>query len=462
MTEERKQELEQLLNEAMATENLEILRSGAEPSLVPVEVYREHLQQRWTSYSENVRSALVSFTPHIVSKATKSKLLDFIRKELAQFIHEDKIQSASFFIKGGYFDGVPLDWLLEQLLRIAIARGIEEAVSAFDRCTEDTPGSFQHFALIEGIRLEAEIQAYGGIRLVPLSNAISDLQRYWPTFFISSVGMPEDFFQSKTVLIIDCSVSPVFHKPFPELSQVDNYPFRVEVDGENFPNFMVDDFCEQFCQALSLACNFSVQIAFSWRFLAEDQLFNLSYGIEGATIGISSLTSWPSNPFGIPTKAEDAQIEKAKCLYDILVNPNLDVGEKSRIPIDRWIKSKAGEDPVDKVIDLGIAFEALYIGDSDGGEITFKLAARAAWHLGTDKECRKKLLAEFKQIYNWRSKAVHTGSLPQKKESRKKRRPFTPEEVDKFIQRAQDLCRKSIITILEEGKFPDWNDLILG
>ena len=35
MIEERKQELEQLLNEAMATENLEILRSGAEPSLGP-------------------------------------------------------------------------------------------------------------------------------------------------------------------------------------------------------------------------------------------------------------------------------------------------------------------------------------------------------------------------------------------------------------------------------------------
>ena len=101
MTEERKQELRRLLEEAM--ESLVILRSGDEPSFIREEVYREHLLQRWTAYSENVRSVLVSFTPHITSEVTKSKLLDFIRKEFAQFIHEDKIQSASFFHKRWLF-----------------------------------------------------------------------------------------------------------------------------------------------------------------------------------------------------------------------------------------------------------------------------------------------------------------------------------------------------------------------
>ncbi len=218
MTEERKQELRRLLEEAM--ESLEVLRSGTESSLVAVEVYREHLQRRWTSYSENVRSALVSFTPNIVSKTTKAKLLGFIRKEFAQFIYEDKIQSASFFKKGGPYDGFPLDWLLQQLLRITIAWGIEEAVLRVDRCTEENSGSFQHFALLEGIRLNAEIPVYKGMRLVPLSDAASYLQRYLPTYFIGTAGMPEDTLHSKTMLVIDCSVSPIFHKPLPELYQV--------------------------------------------------------------------------------------------------------------------------------------------------------------------------------------------------------------------------------------------------
>ena len=31
-----------------------------------------------------------------------------------------------------------------------------------------------------------------------------------------------------------------------------------------------------------------------------------------------------------------------------------------------------------------------------------------------------------------------------------------------FIVRAQDLCRESILKIMEDGGFPDWDSLILG
>ena len=39
---------------------------------------------------------------------------------------------------------------------------------------------------------------------------------------------------------------------------------------------------------------------------------------------------------------------------------------------------------------------------------------------------------------------------------------LSQEEVREFITRAQDLCRDSILKILEDREFPDWNDLILG
>ena len=67
-------------------------------------------------------------------------------------------------------------------------------------------------------------------------------------------------------------------------------------------------------------------------------------------------------------------------------------------------------------------------------------------------------MKEFSEIYNWRSKVVHTGKLPNKT----KKTPFTHEEVQQFIERAQDLCRESIMKILDDRKFPDWNSLILG
>ena len=68
-------------------------------------------------------------------------------------------------------------------------------------------------------------------------------------------------------------------------------------------------------------------------------------------------------------------------------------------------------------------------------------------------------MKKFKTIYDWRSKAVHTGKLSETVKIEKGQ--FVP--ISDFITEAQDICRDSIMKILEDGKFPDdWNDLILG
>ena len=264
MIEERKQELRQLLNEAI--ENLEIQSRSGDRYSFPVEVYIEHLRERWKSYSAE-SMGILGLKPGIVSEATKSKLLDFLREELAPFIDEDRIQSASSCIAGslGLFNGFPLEDLLAQLLRIALVHGVEKAVSDFDKCTEETSGSFQAMALLEGIRLEKEREVFGGIRLVPLPRSTSELPYYLPTSSIRLLDMSEDFFCSKTLLIIDCSISPIFCKPFglipiKELVTQEHPRFQVEVNGENLPNFRVNEFYEKFCQALSFTCNSPVQI----------------------------------------------------------------------------------------------------------------------------------------------------------------------------------------------------------
>ena len=441
MTEERKQELRQLLTEAMAS--LEVRRSGTEPSLLPMEVYRIHLQRYWTSYSEDL--GILSFDPHIVSETTKSKLLDFIRAELAPFIYEDQIQSASFSLQGGLYPG-PLDILLKQLLRISIVRGIEGAVSAFDRCTKDTHVSFQYIALLEGVRLEAEIQVFKGIRLVPLPHSTSELSRYLPShpgLSLYLLGMSEHIFIGKTLLIIDASVSPIFHKPFSITSQEDieqlNRTFRVKVNDEKFSHFNVADFYEKICQALSLACNSAVQISLGWQFLAKDELYNLNFGMGGGQF-FTHLS-----PFESTTEVGETQMEKAKHLYHILVNLEANVREKLRIPIDRWIMSKTTKSDVDQMIDLGIAFETLYLsGIGETTELSFRFRLHASWHLGKDKEHRNELLTKFGQIYGGRSKAVHSGKLDEKVKFGGERIP-----ISEFIKKAQDLCRESIMKVLE-------------
>ena len=190
--------------------------------------------------------------------------------------------------------------------------------------------------------------------------------------------------------------------------------------------------------------------------MAEDELFNLN--IDGFSGGGYVRRSFQER---FPTVGE-TEIDEAKCLYRSL--NKLDSGDrkKLRIPIDRWMKSKTSGDPDDKIIDLGIAFEALYLSDiKEKTELSFRLRLHAAWHLGKDKKCRKALMKEFWEIYNWRSAVVHTGKLPKKKVSKKKKIPYTEQEVVEFIERAQDLCQQSIIKIMGKRKFPKWADLIL-
>ena len=229
--------------------------------------------------------------------------------------------------------------------------------------------------------------------------------------------------------------------------------FRFDVKNREFSNFNEADFQEKFCQALSLACNSAVQIDTVWDYITEDELFNINR--NRGSISFTHLLS-------APVKIGKTEISEAKCLYEKLVDPNSKVAGKLRISIERWIKSKTNNSDVDKMIDLGVAFEALYLSETDyNREIRFRFSLHAAWHLGKNKAHRKELMKEFKTIYDWRSTVVHTGKLP-KKGSGKKKKPYPPEEVEAFITNAQNRCRKSIIKILEDGEFPDWNNLILG
>ena len=203
MTADRRRELEQLLN--MATKSLQIQTLSRKRYSFPVAVYIERLRERWMSYTAESMDIL-GIKPGIVSKTTKSNLLNFLREELAPFIDEDRIQSASSCVTGslGLFNGFDLEKLLAQLLRIALVHGVERAVSDFEKCTGGASGSFQAMALLEGIRLEEKIEVFGGIRLIPLPRSTSKLPRHLVDFS-SSFNLSKNFCCSKTLLVIDCS-----------------------------------------------------------------------------------------------------------------------------------------------------------------------------------------------------------------------------------------------------------------
>ena len=474
MTEERKRELRQLLEEARKSLVIRY-EYGGPVSYIPPDVYKEYLQERWTYYGIDFLSFAFSiqFVPDIADRRTKSNFLDFIREELPLFINKapnpdlDCIQTANYLIQGDSSPGdrlyrwpgesLRLLMVMERLLEITLVRGIQEAVSFFDSCSraEGTLIFLRDIAFLEGIKIETEIQLFNGVRLVPLpSGEISQkVKEYLPSISVKAFINHADSFFGRTLLVIDRPGLSVLCKPSEKLIQngtrIDDLPFQVEVPEVKFPNHeAVGSFDKFFCQALSLVCNSAVEIVITGFFFQEENSFNQTHG-PGKMFRYF-------NPLGNLPKTEEVEIEKAICLYERLVGLDSNGREKLRIAIDRWIKSKASGSYVDKMIDLGIALEALYV--TSHRKIGKRLRDRASWYLGKDNEDQAKLNKEFKEIYEWRSKAVHTGELPNKTE----KIPFTTDEIRNFIDRTQNLCRKSIKKILEDGEFPDWDSLILG
>ena len=472
MNQERKQKLTQLLNEAI--EDLEILPRYTDPPLTPIDIgrYKRYLQESWKSYSPDTERLVRQFKLEI-NTDTKSKLLDLISSELDPFIYEGKISTGYFYVLcvRTNEERLELNDVLEKLLNIAIFGGIDAAVSAFEECvSEDASASFESITLLEGITLETEIQVFDGIRLVPIP-ASSNL----PRCFSSLPQRDVSNFYWKTMLVIDYAISPIFQKPslaataedknytvFSEKPPMDIKGFRIKAKGGKSPEYTCTYstiFHQKFCQALSLACNSGVKPAMSWKFVAENELLNINPRS-------SRLASGSPGPFKNCIKVSKDEINKAKCLYEILVdsssNTPTNIAEKLQIPINRWIQSKSSETPEDKIIDLGIAFESLYLSDRDGNsELSFQFRLRGAWYLGKNKGHRKKLMKDFYQIYDWRSKVVHTGKIPNKT----KKTSFTQQEIEEVIKKAQNLCLDTIKKILKKGKFPDydyWNSLILG
>ena len=494
MTEERKQELRQLLNEAL--EGLQIgVRSKVNSLLLSPTVdddstvsqlffgsaslplsqvkLRDYLQQRWRSYGIDSSSGVMYLQFYIANQTTESKLFGFIRRELKPFIHEEEVNSSYsvsyaitgekdgfrlHVIRGGVID---LPYLLEHLLKIAVTYGVEKAVSTFDEGSslKGKQGFYQDIVSLEGIVVEKEIQVCEGVKLVPFPQLTTfEFGSYFPGSSIRDSRFARQTNIGKTLFIIDRPLLSIFHKSFHESFDamlIDDLPFQIETDNIKFSNHdEVDSFRELFCQALSLACNSPVQIAFKWWFLAEDDLFQ---PFPGGSIGYSPRL------FGNSVKAGQSEIDKAKCLYRDLINLNSKTQGKLKIAINRWIKSKTRQTPKDRIIDLAIAFEALYL-PTDNNELTFKLSVRASWYLADGKEDREVLLAVFKEFYKFRSRVVHGGEPKENVTIRGKSIP-----VSQFVTKVQNLCLESIKKImnhcLKEGKFPDndyWDSLILG
>lgn len=123
------------------------------------------------------------------------------------------------------------------------------------------------------------------------------------------------------------------------------------------------------------------------------------------------------------------------------------------LSIDRLLRSRLSRSLEDRIIDLGMAAEIALMhnpkGTGDGkSEITNKIASRGAWLLARDASERLSISRTIEELYNARSKVVHTGEASGKLQSR-------IAEFDATVVRIA-------LALMSRGAFPDWKSLVLG
>ena len=135
-----------------------------------------------------------------------------------------------------------------------------------------------------------------------------------------------------------------------------------------------------------------------------------------------------------------------------------------QLAIRRLTLAAARNDEKDRLLDLMIAAEALFLAGDGQAELSFKLALRAALYLGDGSSVRRDIFKHFRRAYDLRSKIAHGEDPPvlALKGSEMSSSEFVSAMAD-YLHRAVIKAAKQIS---QEPKSPkklmDWDSLMFG
>ena len=161
---------------------------------------------------------------------------------------------------------------------------------------------------------------------------------------------------------------------------------------------------------------------------------------------------------------QEEEVTNLRTLVSLLVGKSgrsrsiLQARKRLANSIDRY----APDDP-EKLIEYAIALESLFLDDSDGRtELSYRLALRAARLLEKDLESRRSCFHTIRDLYKFRSRIAHGGSLEELK-------PIEQKRLESVLLRCPSIVSRSIRALLERGpsavgKKPAdyWQELELG
>jgi hypothetical protein len=142
-----------------------------------------------------------------------------------------------------------------------------------------------------------------------------------------------------------------------------------------------------------------------------------------------------------PYTLKRAEITGMGQIYEKLVSLTSHQRKFLDIPLGRFHDSYERRNEGDKLIDLCIALESLYVREKD--ELAYRLALRCACFLEQDKEELAKTFRRVKDIYDCRSGIVHgTKALKE-------------EQLSELVTDAEKYVRQSICKLLSDLRYVD-------
>ena len=319
------------------------------------------------------------------------------------------------------------------VVRAAATLGSERATQLLLSWIEGKPLRYQSKALLSGATVDQPLSLKEGIQVTKLPLSTNELAIHLPRHSIHVHGYQS--FLGRALLSINCQSEPALYLPS-ENDVTTKDPTHTWAQG-SIPAFSLDTFCE----ALSLACNNCVRWKFSWRDVGDLQEFNTGFFSGPAFTDVPDL---------LPGVCLSQQhLEHAHHIH-LTRHTNRKTRRDLDTAVSRWVRSKRANTSLpDRFIELRMALEALYLKDYSG-ELRFRLATHAAWHLANDFSERRDYYDIFRRVYQLASKAVHAGDIGIAPETRN------------LLETAQDLCRLGILKRLDEANPPNWTEMILG
>ena len=424
-----REEVAQLLSDIMATARF--FDPGSTPNLITFTT--SQLQALYAAESSSDSYPLSGF--HIVpGESLLPALTERVRTTLAghvlpdeTFFGQEVVSNRLVPLVGG-IARFSISEFTEKLILTAVVLGPERATQMLFEWVEGKPISFWQYAILDGISVEQPLELDGVIRISRLPDSPDQVFQHGPSL-LRSIGYRDWQYTGRGVLSI------AFEGTFPEQLQSRDGKSAVRkclgLEAE-------DDPLDDFSQALALASNHYCSWMHSWYDCGDWNVFQAA----------ASVATQRESPVHGRAILSDQHLVIARDLFAMRRSKQANAKQLD-IAIDRWVNSKGRSNLTDKLIEVRIALEALYLADS-GPELGFRLATRGAWHLGVDFEERRKYHQTLREVYKLASNAVHQGEVEDKAENHD------------VLRSAQNLCRKGILERLKEPSAPNWNDLILG